>query len=203
MTILSFDCGWGLPTLICVLLLALKFMEGSLFHFPFCSGDVLRVASTTPTSLARSLGDFSLCYPISRLPVESLVLTVFCLPIETVFTILSCLARVPSLLILLWFPWVCPHLLGLFWSPLLYSAIVSLGVCAVVSSSILGSTICPFPLFLFVISVLECSMFLHHWFSHLLQCVLPLWILMAWWECSFYVLIRKGNAQENNSQSLK
>ncbi len=58
MAIGSFDCGWGLLALIYVLLLALKYMEGSLFHFPFCFGDVLKVASTIAASLAKISGDF-------------------------------------------------------------------------------------------------------------------------------------------------
>jgi len=81
----SFDGGWGLPVFILMLLLALKYMEGSLFRFPFCFGDVLRVASMTAASLAKISGDFSLCCPSSRLPVESPVLTIFWLPIEMVF----------------------------------------------------------------------------------------------------------------------
>lgn len=73
----SFDGGWGLPVFILMLLLALKNMEASLFHFAFCFGDVLRVASTAAASLAKISGDFSFCCIVSRLPVESLVLTVF------------------------------------------------------------------------------------------------------------------------------
>lgn len=100
----SFDYGWGLPVFIRMLLLALKYMEGSLFHFPFCSGDVLRVARTAATSLARISGDFSFCCPVFRLPVESPVLTIFWLPVETVSmfpveivsTVLVCLARFGS-----------------------------------------------------------------------------------------------------------
>ena len=81
----SFDGGWGLLVLILTLLLALKYMEGSPFRFPFCFGDVLRVASTATASLAKISGDFSFCCPFSRLPVESPMLTVFCLPVEMVF----------------------------------------------------------------------------------------------------------------------
>jgi len=89
MTIFSFVCGLGLrrlPTLIRVLLLALKYMEGSLFHFSFCLGDVLRVASTAVASLAKISGDFSFCCPFPRLPVESPVVAVFWLPVEIVLS---------------------------------------------------------------------------------------------------------------------
>ena len=85
----SFDCGWGLPVFIRMLLLALKYMEGSLFQFPFCFGDLLKAASIAAASLAKISGDFSLCYSVSRLPVE----VVFWLPVETVFTVSVCLAR--------------------------------------------------------------------------------------------------------------
>ena len=96
----SFDGGWGMPVFIQMLLLALKYMEGSPFRCPFSFGDVLRVAITAAASLAKISGDFSLCCPFSRLLAESSVLTIFCLPIETifwlpvekVFTVLACLA---------------------------------------------------------------------------------------------------------------
>ena len=96
----SFEGGWGLPVFIITLLLALKYMEGSLFHFPLYFGDVFRVASTAAASLAKISGDFSFYFLFSRLPVESPVLTVFWLPVEMVFrlpvelvfTILACLA---------------------------------------------------------------------------------------------------------------
>jgi len=113
MVIGCFDGGWGLLVLILTLLLALKYSEGSLFRFPFCLGDVLRVASTTVASLAKILGDFSFYCPFPRLPVESPILTIFWLPVEAVFwlpvemvcqlpvepvfTDLACLAGVPSL----------------------------------------------------------------------------------------------------------
>jgi len=84
MTIFSFVCGLGLPTFIRVLLLALKYMEGSLFQFSFCLGDVLRVASIVAASLAKISGDFSFCCPFPRLPVESPVVAVFWLPVEAI-----------------------------------------------------------------------------------------------------------------------
>ena len=104
------DCfSFGMPVLILVLLLALKYMEGSLFRFSFCFGDVLRVASIVAASLAGTSGDSSFPCPFSRLPVESLVLTIFWLPVEAVFgiplevafwlpvepvcTVLACFAR--------------------------------------------------------------------------------------------------------------
>jgi len=83
----AFDDGWGLLVFIRMLLLALKYMEGSLFHFPFCFGDVLRAASTAAASLAKILGDFSLCCSVSRIPIESLVSTIFWLPVEMIFWI--------------------------------------------------------------------------------------------------------------------
>lgn len=76
MIIGSFDCGWGLPTLIRVLLLALKYMEVFLFHFPFCFGGVFKVASTTITSLANISSDSPLCCYVSMLPVEVFVSTI-------------------------------------------------------------------------------------------------------------------------------
>lgn len=57
----SFDGGWGLLVFILTLLLALKYMESSLFRFPFFFGDVFRVASTTAASMAKISGDFSFC----------------------------------------------------------------------------------------------------------------------------------------------
>jgi len=109
MVIGSLDGGWGLPVLILMLLLALKYSEGSLFLFPFYLGDVLRVARKATTSLAKMSGDFSFFCPFPRLPVESLVVTIFWfpveaifwlpietvyrLPVELVFTDLACLAR--------------------------------------------------------------------------------------------------------------
>ena len=68
MTIFSFSCGLGLPTLIRVLLLALKYMECSFFHFSFYLVDVLRVASTGAASLAKISAIFSLCCPLPKLP---------------------------------------------------------------------------------------------------------------------------------------
>jgi len=68
-----------------MLLLALKYMEGSLFHFPFFFGDVLKVANTVATSLAKISGDFSFYCHVSRLSIESPVLTVFWLRVEIVF----------------------------------------------------------------------------------------------------------------------
>jgi len=77
MIIFSFVCGLGLPTFIRVLLLALKYMEGSLFHFSFYLGDVLRVANTAVASLAKISANFSFCCPFPRLPVEGPVVAVF------------------------------------------------------------------------------------------------------------------------------
>jgi len=57
-----FDGGWGLSTFILVLLLALKYMDSSLFLFPFCFVKVLNAASTTTASFAKVLGEFSPCY---------------------------------------------------------------------------------------------------------------------------------------------
>lgn len=120
----SFDYGWGLPAFIRMLLLALKYMEGSLFRFPFYCGDVLKVASTTAASLAKILGDFSFCCSVSILPVESPVSTVFRLPVETIFGLpVEIVFRLPvetSLAYLV--GWGSP-LFGLFQSSLLYSAI--------------------------------------------------------------------------------
>ena len=76
MIIGSFDCGWGLPTLIHVLLFALKYMEVCLFHFPFCFGGVLKAASVAAASLANISGDFSSCCSVSMLPVEIPVSTI-------------------------------------------------------------------------------------------------------------------------------
>jgi len=70
MIIGSFDYGWGLPTLILVPLLALKYMEVCLFLFPFCFGGVLKTTSIATASLANISGDFSSCYSFSLLPVE-------------------------------------------------------------------------------------------------------------------------------------
>ena len=81
----SFDYGWSLPAFILVLLLALKYMEGSLFHFPFCFGDVLKAANTVTASLAKIAGDFSFFFSAFILLVESPVLTIFWLLVETVF----------------------------------------------------------------------------------------------------------------------
>jgi len=81
----SFDGGWGLPVLILTLLLALKYRGVSLFHFSFCLGDVLRVASTAAASLARISADFSFCCPFFRLPVEMPVVAGFWLTVEVVF----------------------------------------------------------------------------------------------------------------------
>jgi len=53
----SFDGGWRLLVFILTLLLALIYREGSLFCFPFCFGDVLRVASTAAASLVKISGD--------------------------------------------------------------------------------------------------------------------------------------------------
>ena len=77
MTIGSLDCGWGLPTLIRVLLLALKYMEVCLFLFPFCFGGVLKEASIVAASLANISGDFSFCCYFSMLLVDVPMSTVF------------------------------------------------------------------------------------------------------------------------------
>ena len=69
MVIGSLDGGWGMPVLILTLLLALKYRGGSLFHFSFGLGDVLRVANIAATSLAKILADFSFCCPFPGLPV--------------------------------------------------------------------------------------------------------------------------------------
>ena len=80
MIIGSFDCGWGLPTLICVLLVALKYMEVCIFLFLFGFRGVLMVESMDAPSLAKILGDFLSCCYVFMLPVE----TVFMLLVETV-----------------------------------------------------------------------------------------------------------------------
>src|SRR5271168_1866617 len=81
----SLDGGWGLPVLILTLLLALKYKGVSLFRFSFGLGGVLRAASTATTSLARISADFSCyCSPF-ELPVESLVVVAFWLPVEAIF----------------------------------------------------------------------------------------------------------------------
>jgi len=77
----------GSTVLILTLLLALKYSGSSLFHFSFCLGDVLRVASTAAASLEKISGDFSFCFPFLRLPVESPIVAIFCLPVEVVFWI--------------------------------------------------------------------------------------------------------------------
>jgi len=46
--------------------------------------DVLWVASTGAASLAKISANFSFCCPFPKLPVESPVVAVFCLPVETV-----------------------------------------------------------------------------------------------------------------------
>ena len=101
MVIGSLDGGWGLPVLILTLLLSLKYRGVSLFRFSFGWEEVLRVASTAATSLARISAVFSFCFPFSGLPVESPVVADFWLPVEVVFnfpvetddTILACLAE--------------------------------------------------------------------------------------------------------------
>jgi len=172
----SFDGGWGLPVFILMLLLALKYMEGSLFHFPFFFGDVLRVANTAAASLAKISGNFSFCCPVSKLCVESLVLTVVWLPIEmvfwlpvgTVFTVLVCLARGA-------FPFnfamVALGVSSLSWTFSVLSALIcnrfTLGVCAFLPPTVLGSAAWPFPL---VLSVVVCPGFPYPWLSLLPQC---------------------------------
>jgi len=81
----SFDGCWGMPVLILTLLLALKYRGVSLFHFSFGLGEVLRVVSTVAASLARILADFSFSYLFSGLPIESVVVAGFWLPVEAVF----------------------------------------------------------------------------------------------------------------------
>ena len=167
MTIGSFDCGWGLPVFIRMLLLALKYMEGSLFCFPFCFGDVLRAASIAAASLAKISGDFSFCCSVSILLVESTmstvfrfaVETIFMLPIETVLTVSVCLVGcvfhfnfcvvalvVPS------FVWTFSVLFALLYNHF------SLGVCAIVPPTVLGSAIwpiSPFPLCCWIVGVVR------------------------------------------------
>jgi len=143
----SFDGGWGLLVFIYMLLLALKYMEGSLFRFHFCFGDVLRVASTAAASLAKISGNFSFYCPVSRLSVENPVSTifrlpvdtVFWLPVETVFTVLVCLAGGA-------FPFnfgvVFLVVSSLAWNFSVLSTLLcncfSLGVCAFVPPTVLG-----------------------------------------------------------------
>ena len=149
----SFDCGWGLRVLICMLLLALKYMEGSLFRFPFCFGDVLRAASTAAASLAKISGDFFFCCSVSMLPVESPVSTVFMLhvekifmlPVETVSTVSVCLAGCVFPFNLCVVALVVPSFV---WTFSVLSALLcnhfSLGVCAFLPPTVLGSAAWPF-----------------------------------------------------------
>ena len=144
----SFDCGWGLLVFIRMLLLALKFMEGSLFRCPFCFGDMLRVASTAAASLAKISGDISFCCSVSMLPVESLVLTVFWLPVETVFTISIYLA---TGVFSFNFVVVALGVPSPAWTFSVLSTLIcnrfSLGICAFIPPTVLGSSAWPFSCF--------------------------------------------------------
>ena len=154
----SFDCGWGLPIFICMLFLALKYMEGSLFHFPFFFGDVLRAASIATASLAKISGDFSFYYSVSMLPIESPVSTVFMLPIETFFMlpveIVSTISvYLAGCVIPFSFYVVALVVPSFMWTFSVLFALLcnyfSLGVCAIVPPTVLGSAIwpiSPFPL---------------------------------------------------------
>lgn len=66
-----------------------------------------------------------------------------------------------------------PHLLGNFQSSLPCSAFVSpLMFVPLFHPKFWASIIWPLFLFLYVLALHECIAFLHHWFSHLFQCVL-------------------------------
>lgn len=60
-----FDGGCGLPTLILVLLRALKYIDACLFLFPFSLGGVINAVRTTIASLANVLRDTSSCCSFS------------------------------------------------------------------------------------------------------------------------------------------
>jgi len=135
-------------------------MEGSLFRFPFCFGDVLKVASTIVASLTKISGDFSFCCFVSILLVETVstgfmlpVEIVFMLPVESVFilpveAILVYLARcvfpLNSYLVAL----VVPSFVWTF--SILFSLLCnhfSLSVYAIVPPIVLGLATWPFPHF--------------------------------------------------------
>ena len=139
-------------------------MEGSLFCFPFCYGDVLRVANIVDASLAKISGDFSFCCPVSRLPIESPVSTVFWLPVEIVFWLpVETVFRLPvenvfTILVYLArgvFTFNCGVIalvmFSLVWNFSVLFALLcnhfSLGVGAFVPPTVLGSTAWPFPCF--------------------------------------------------------
>lgn len=79
------------------------------------------VASTAATSLAKISGDFSFCCSVFILPVESLVSTIFMLPVEIHVPVSACFADcvfsfcfcVVSLAVTL-FSWTCSALYALF-----------------------------------------------------------------------------------------
>lgn len=145
----SFDCGWGLPVFICMLLLALKYIEGSLFRFPFFSGVMLKATSTTTTSLVRISGDFSFFYSVFMLPIEA----VFGLPVEAVFRLpIEVGSRLPvetvsAYLVDCVFPFnsclVTSVVTSFVWAFPVLSALLcsrfSLGVCAIVPTTVLRS----------------------------------------------------------------
>jgi len=142
MIIGSFDCGWGLPTLIRVPLLALKHMDVCLFHFPFCFGGVFKAASTVAASLANISGDFHSCYSISMLPIEASVSTVSTYTVTISASVFAFCFGVTTV-VMPAFTWDVSAFSALFCS------LFSLGVCVVSPCSILGSAIWPFPSFYF------------------------------------------------------
>jgi len=145
MIIGSFDCSWGLPTLIRVLLLALKYMEVYLFQFPFCFGGIFKAESTVATSLANISSDFPLCCSISMLPVEVSVSTVYAY-IAAISGSISTFCFGVTVVAVPTFGWDVSTFSALLCS------LFSLGVCAVVPCSVLGSAIWPFPSFSFCLA---------------------------------------------------
>lgn len=180
MIIGSFDCGWGLPTLIRVLILALKYMDVCLFLFPFCFGGVLKAVSIAVASLTHISGDLSPFYSFPLLPVEILVSTVSLYGAA----ILGCFfpfCFYVSALAVTTFIWAFLAFFSLLCS------LFSLGVCAIVPCSVLGSEIWPSPPFSWCPFCAWISCVLPSLVSYLLQCVLPphcwiRWCVRPWFQ---------------------
>ena len=117
-------------------------MEVCLFRFPFCFGGVFKAVSIAAASLANISGDFPLCCSISMLPVEA-----------SLSTISTCIVAISGSIFSFCFGLTIVAMLAFTWDVFSFSALLcslfSLGVCSVVSCSILGSTIWPFPSFSF------------------------------------------------------
>ena len=166
MTIGSFDGGWGLPTFILVLLLALKYIEVCLFCFPFCFAGVLNAASTVVASLANVSGDVSFCYSFPSSLAAFSMSTVFACVSAISGGVFSFSCWVPTLPMAVFF-WA---FLAFFFSAfvLFLFSVFELVFFSALGSALVSSNFSFSSCFSYVFLLFECLVLPHYYYAKLL-----------------------------------